>query len=197
MADVAEILIGAVIETAVAVFIGGIIYRSLGNTLGLPSPNKVLPFQRGVLMKGEEVERILGPGRHWISPKRTFFLCDVRPKPFQLNSQDIQCADGRWVRVSMRGETRIVDAARYVTASSDSLTSLYVELRRLLSKAARLQSSHIRAGDAETLTATLRKLLDQEAVRFGIAIVTLDIWELFPLYSQSTDQDEFQELPVQ
>jgi regulator of protease activity HflC (stomatin/prohibitin superfamily) len=197
MADITDLIIGGLVETALALCVGGLVYRLFGNALGLPKPNKVFPFQRGVLMKGEKVDRILEPGRHWVSPKRTILLCDVRPKPFQLNSQDVQCADGRWVRVSMRGETRIVNAARYVTESSDSLSSLYVELRRLLSKAARMQSSHIRAEDAERLTANLRELLDQEATRFGIAIISLDVWELFPLYSQGTDQDEVQELPVQ
>jgi SPFH domain / Band 7 family len=197
MADAGDAVIGALVEMAFALIMGGVIYRFICVPLGLPKQHKVLPFQRGVLMKGEKVDRILEPGTHWISPKRTFFLCDVRPKAFQLNSQDVRFADGRWVRVSLRGETRIVDAAPYVTSSSDSLSMLYVELRRLLSEAAGMQLLHHGAGDGSILTAKLRELLGQEAARLGMAVVSLDVWEMIPLYPLKTEEEDIQQLPLQ
>jgi hypothetical protein len=197
MASVTDVLMGAAVEISLAAIVLGVVYRVLGSPLGVFKLNKIQPFQRGVLMKGEVVDRVLEPGTHWIWSRRTIFLCDTRPKAFQLNLQDVRCADGLWIRVSLRGVTRVVDAVRYVTASADSLSTLYVELRRLINEAVQMQATPLRLEDTAALTASLRELLDNEASRLGMTVVSLDVWELIPLYSQQTEEDEIQQLPVQ
>jgi regulator of protease activity HflC (stomatin/prohibitin superfamily) len=192
-----DILIGTAVDGSLAVIVLGVIFRIWGGTLGIPKPNKIQPFQRGVLMKGEVVDRVLEPGTHWVSPKRTVFLCDTRPKPFQFNSQDVQAAGHIWIRVSMRGATQVVDAARYVTASSDSLATFYTELRRVLTEAAQAQSAFGRAEDKAKLAAQAHSLLEREAEALGMTVSSLDVWEVMPLYSHRADEDEVPILPVQ
>lgn len=191
-----DLLVGVTVETAFAAIVLGVVYRLWGGTLGLPKLNKIQPFQRGVLVKGEIVDRVLEPGTHWISPKRTIFLCDTRPKPFQLNSQDVQVSSDAWIRVSMNGATRIVDPARYVTASTDSLTTFYTSLRRLLTEAAKAQSFHWQADGGTMLAARMQELLEHEAEGLGLTVTSLNIWEILPLY-RGTGDIETEELPVQ
>jgi regulator of protease activity HflC (stomatin/prohibitin superfamily) len=195
MSSGTDLLVGVTVETAFAAIFLGLIYRFWGSALGLPKPNKIQPFQRGVLMKGETVDRVLEPGTHWVSPKRTIFLCDTRPKPFQLNSQDVQVSSDAWVRVSMSGATRIVDPARYVTASADSLATFYTSLRRLLTEAAQAQTFHWRSEDGDMLAERMQKLLEREAEGLGLTVTSLDVWEVLPLYPQRAR--ETPELPVQ
>ena len=197
MAGGTDQLIGVTVETVLVAIVLGVIYRLWGGVLGLPKLNKIQPFQRGVLMKGEVVDRILESGTHWISPKRTIFLCDTRPKPFQLNSQDIQAASDTWIRVSMRGATQIVDPARYVMASSDSLATLYTELRRLLTEAAQEQIFRGRAEDSVRLAVRMRELLEREAEGLGLTVASLDVWEVLPLYPRRVEDRETPVLPVQ
>jgi regulator of protease activity HflC (stomatin/prohibitin superfamily) len=197
MAGGTDLLIGVTVEAVLAAIALGVVYRLWGGALGLPKLNKIQPFQRGVLMKGEVVDRVLEPGTHWISPKKTIFLCDTRPKPFQLNSQDIQAASDTWIRVSMRGATRIVDPARYVTASSDSLATLYTELRRLLTEAAQEQIFGGRVDDSMRLATRMRELLEREAEGLGLTVASLDIWEVLQLYPRRVEERETPSLPVQ
>lgn len=192
-----DLLVGITVEIGVSVIVLGVIYRVLGSPLGIFKLTKVQPFQRGVLMKGETVERVLEPGAHWIWSRKTIFLCDTRPKPFQFNSQDVQAAGDTWIRVSMRGATQVVDPARYVTASSDSLATFYTELRRLVTVAALQQSAYGRAEDTARLAARVRELLEREAEGLGLALSSLDVWEVRPLYAQRTEEDEAPILPVQ
>lgn len=192
-----EIVIGIAVDGSLALIVLGVIYRIWGGTLGFPKPNKIQPFQRGVLMKGEVVHRVLEPGTHWVSPKRTIFLCDTRPKPFQFNSQDVQAAGDAWIRVSMRGATQVVDPARYVTASSDSLATFYTELRRLVTVAAQAQGSYGRAEDTARLAGRARELLEREAEGLGLTVASLDVWEVRPLYPQRAEEHEEPVLPVQ
>ncbi len=195
MASGPEIMAGVAVEISLAVFILGVIYRLLGRPLGYFKMNKIQPFQRGVLMSGEIVERVLEPGTHWIWSKKSILLCDTRPKPFQLNSQEVQVSSDAWVRVSMNGATKIVDAAIYVTASTDALATFYTSLRRLLTEAAKAQTFHWRSEDGDRLAERLQKLLEQEAENLGLAVTSLDVWEVLPLYPQRTR--ETPELPVQ
>jgi regulator of protease activity HflC (stomatin/prohibitin superfamily) len=159
--------------------------------------NKIQPFQRGVLMKGETVDRVLEPGAHWIWSRKTIFLCDTRPRPFQFNSQEVQAAPDAWIRVSMRGATQVVDPARFVVASSDSLATFYTELRRLVTLAAQQQTSYGRAEDTAKLAARVRELLEREGEGLGLSLSSLDVWEVQPLYAQRTKEDEAPILPVQ
>jgi regulator of protease activity HflC (stomatin/prohibitin superfamily) len=195
MASGTDLLVGVAVETCLGAIVLGVIYRVMGSPLGLFKLNKIQPFQRGVLMKGEVVDRVLEPGTHWIWSKRTIFLCDTRPKPFQLNSQDVQVSADAWVRVSMSGATKIVDPAKYVTASSDSLSTLYTSLRRLLTEAAKAQPFRWGTDDSSMLAARMQELLQREAEKLGLTVTSLDMWEILPLYPQRTRED--QELPVQ
>jgi regulator of protease activity HflC (stomatin/prohibitin superfamily) len=190
-----DMLVGAAVEISVGAILVGVIYRVMGSPLGIFKLTKIQPFQRGVLMKGEAVDRVLEPGSHWIWSRRTVFLFDTRPKPFQLNSQDIQVSADTWVRVSLNGATKILDPARFVTASSDSLSTLYTSLRRLLTEAAKAQPLRWGADDGSMLAARIRQLLQHEAETLGLTVTALDVWEIVPLYPKQAHDD--QELPVQ
>jgi hypothetical protein len=56
-------------------------------------------------------------------------LCDMRPKPFQVLSQELLTVDGMGLRMSLGGEQRIIDPALFVTESSDAFGAFYLEIR--------------------------------------------------------------------
>jgi hypothetical protein len=97
----------------------------------------------------------------------------------------------------MRGSTQIADPARFVTASADSLTAFYTELRRILTEAARENTSFLGEEGNEKFKSKLRELLEKEAEGFGLIVASLDVWEVFPLYQQQTEEGDLPSLPLQ
>lgn len=129
MATPLEIAAGVAVESVFVAVALAVLYRLWGWFFPVPKRRVVEAFQRGVVLREGRVERILSPGAHWIRPKQTLVVCDVRPTPFQVLGQELLTLDGMGVRVSVSGEYRVADPARFVSESSDSFASFYVELR--------------------------------------------------------------------
>jgi hypothetical protein len=195
MADLTDIVIGTSAEVFMAVVAAGAIYRIWGRALGLPQRNKVLPFQRGVLMKGEEPDRVLEAGSYWVSPKRTIFLCDMRPKPFHASGLEALSADGRWMRISLKGETTVSDPARYVTVSEPRAT-FYGDVRQAVHEAVGKERSGFLVGDRTALAASLELAFASYAEPLGLKVSKLEVWESMALGWHQVDASPDADLPL-
>jgi regulator of protease activity HflC (stomatin/prohibitin superfamily) len=103
MAKIAELIAVAAVELFLLAIALGVLYRIWGAVFPLPKRQVVSAFQKGVVLRGGAVERVLAPGNYLITPRRTLVLCDVRPKPFQVPAQELLTAEGAGIRVSLGG----------------------------------------------------------------------------------------------
>lgn len=181
MASPEDIVVGVTVEVFLAAMALGLIYRVWGGVFPVPKKHKVLPFQRGVVLNGEEVERVVGPGSLWITPKRTLIACDMRPKPFQLAGLELVAADGVVMRISLGVEYQIVDPSSFVTRSSDPYAAFYVELRQAIHVAAREKNSRSLMNEQNLFIARIKELVASRSTQLGIALTQLDIWEVVSL----------------
>ena len=158
-----------------------VIYRGWGWFFPVPKRRVVEAFQRGVVLREGRVEKILTPGVHWITPKRTLVVCDVRPTPFHVSGQELLTADGMGVRVTLAGEYRVANPACFVTASSDAFASFYLELRQALRlTAGEMNSSGFFSAQVQ-LVATIRELLQPKEAQLGIEMTQPDMFEAVPI----------------
>jgi regulator of protease activity HflC (stomatin/prohibitin superfamily) len=180
MESIAEIAVGVFVELILASVAGAVLFLLWGRIFGSPKRMRVLPFQMGVILRGERVLRTVGPGSYWITPKCTLALCDARSKPFQLAGIECIANDGLAVRVSLGGEYRVSDPARFVSESSDAFGAFYLDLRQSLNTAVgELSSSHFMGGHPQ-VTARMKELLVPRATQLGIELTQLDLWEALP-----------------
>jgi len=181
MSNPAEIAAGVSVEILFVALAAGVLYRVWGRVFAVPQRQVVLGFQSGVILRDGNVEKVLTPGRYWITPKQTLLLCDMRPKPFQVPGQDLITSDGMGVRMSLGGEYRISEPSAFCTESSDAYSSFYLDLRQaLLAAVGELNSDAILNGQA-LVTARVKELLIPRAAQLGIEMTQLDVWEAVPL----------------
>lgn len=176
-----EIVAGTAVEIFLIALALGILYRVWGRVFAVPQRLTVLGFQRGVVLLGDSIERVLEPGRYWITPKRTMVACDMRPKPFQVPAQALLTANKMGVRVSLSGEYRIADPGLFVTQSSDPFGAVFLELRQaLLTAVAETQSDAVLEGQPG-LIARVRELAMPRATQLGVELTQLNVWEAAPI----------------
>jgi regulator of protease activity HflC (stomatin/prohibitin superfamily) len=176
-----EIAIGVTVELFFAALAVGLLYRVWGKVFAIPKRQVVLAFQQGVVLQGGQVEKILGPGSYWITPKRSLLLCDMRMKPFQIPAQEVLSADGMGVRISLGGEYRIAKADFFVSESSDTFGAFYLEIRQALHVAVKEFSSEAIFSGQAPLTARMKELLVPRASQLGIEMTQLEVWESVPI----------------
>lgn len=176
-----QLAAGTAVELFLLALALGILYRVWGKVFAVPQRLTVLGFQRGVVLLGSQLERVVEPGRYWITPKRTLVVCDMRPKPFQVPAQALLTADKMGVRVSLAGEYRVLDPGRFVMASSDAFGSVFLELRQaLLTAIAETQSEDVLQGRSGLID-RLRELVLPRASELGIELMQLNVWEAAPI----------------
>lgn len=176
-----EVAMGVVVEIGLAAIVCGMIYRLFGNALPLPRKVVVPALHQGIVLRDAELVRIVPPGNAWVWPRQSMALCDMRPKPFQIQSQDMIAADGMGVRVSVSGEQKIIDPVAFVSQNSDSFGTFYLEMRQALRVAvSELESEAILRGQS-LVTVRMEELLVPKAAQLGIELVSLEVWEAMPL----------------
>jgi len=181
MSNAADTAAGIVLTIVLAAIFAGTIYRLWSMIFSAPQRQKILAYQSGVVLRGASTEKVLGPGLHWIKPKQTLVLCDMRPRPFQVAQQELIAADGMAVRISLGGEQRIVDAAAFVRESSDGFGTFYLELRQALRIAVADYGGDAIVADTAVLPSRIRELLVPRAAHLGLEIASLDVSEAVPL----------------
>lgn len=176
-----EVALGAVAELGIAALFAGAIYRVWGSVIGAPRRLLVPALNTAVVIKDAKVERVLQPGRYWASSKKTVLYADMRPRPFQIQSQDMIAEDGMGVRISMTGEQKVIDPGAFVTANSDSYAAFYLEVRQALRTAVTENSSETALWSQTVITDRMRELLEPRAAQLGVELTSLDVFEAMPL----------------
>ena len=178
MESAGEVAIGVSVELILAAIALGVLYRFLGRFFSVPHGQAVLSFQRGVLLHGERVEKVLQPGTYWIKPKRTLMLCDMRPKPFQVPTQELLTADRIYIRVGLVGEYRVTAPELFLTQSSDAFGVLYLDLRQALRNATNEMEGDAFLSEVTPLVTRVRELLVPRSQQPGIELVRLEVSEV-------------------
>lgn len=181
MSSVSEVAAGFGLDLLIVAVALGLLYRLWGAVLPLPRRQMIVEFQRGVVLRNGRVEKVLDTGVHWISPRRTLVVCDMRRKPFQVAGQHVLSSDGMNLRISMGGEYRIEDAAAFVTESTDAFSSFYLEICQALRIAAGEFQSEALLGSQAPLATRIRELVVPRGAQLGIEIAQLDVFETVPL----------------
>jgi regulator of protease activity HflC (stomatin/prohibitin superfamily) len=181
MSKVGELVVGSTVELFFLLLAVGILWRVWGSFLPTPQRQRILAFQRGVLLLNDKVEKVLAPGSYWVTPKRTLVVCDMRPKPFQVATQDIQAADEMLLRISLGGEYQISDPAKFVSQNSNSFDAFYLELRQALRTAAREFEGHSIIAEQSALIARVKELTIPRGDQLGVDLIQLDAWETTPI----------------
>lgn len=179
MSKTTEIIVGTIVELFLLLAALGVLYRLWGGVIG-PKRLVVPAFHRGVWVRGGVVKRVVESGSYWVSPKSSLVLCDMRPTPFQINGQEGLTSDGVSVRVSIGGALRVSNPASFVTESTNSFDSLYMEIRQALRVAmGEMSTDNIVA--AQTLLPTrLKELLAPRSSQLGVEVTHLDVHEAVP-----------------
>lgn len=181
MSSPLEIVAGITVELVFVALAIGLLYRVWGRVFAIPQRRVILPFQKGVLLQATQVVKTLDPGMYWISPKRTLFLCDMRPVPFQVPSIELLTVDKMNVRISLSGEYQITNPASFISQSSDTFAAFYLEVRRAVFTAVGELHSDSFIKEQVLLTDRVKELLVPRSAQLGLEIAQIEVWEAVPL----------------
>jgi len=177
----AEIAVGVVVELVLAAIVLSVCFLLFVRIFGGPKRGRVLPFQAGVILDGQRVIRTVGPGSHWIGLRRTLVVCDMRPKPFHIAGVECITGDGLAVRISLGGEYRVGDPAKFISESADAFGAFYLEMRHSLNNAlSEMTSSGFLSGHPQ-IVARMKELLVPKSAHLGIELTQLDLLEAIPV----------------
>jgi regulator of protease activity HflC (stomatin/prohibitin superfamily) len=192
MSTVPEIVAGTAVEVVIFGVAGGILYRVWRGASFLPQRRTLLPFNRGVVMDGERVVKVLDPGSYWIKPRQTIVPVDVRPRPFQTTPRELLTADKQGLRIRFSGDYRVVDPALFVSGTSDGHAAMYLSLEREIGRAvAELDRAEILDSQISLADRT-RERIEPRAAELGIVINHLEIADLIPIawVQRACEQDD-------
>jgi len=181
MATVVEYFAGAAVEVVIFGIAGGVLYRVWRTAAFLPQRKTLLPFNKGVLLEGERVVKVLEPGSYWIKPRQTLVPLDTRTRPFQTNIRELLTADKQGIRIRFDGEYKIVDPALFVTESRDSHAALYLAIEREIALAIpEWNRAEILTGQVATAD-RVRERVEPRAAQLGACISHLQVSDLIPI----------------
>jgi len=178
---VVEIIAGTAVEVVLAAAALGLLFRIWSRFLPMPRKHRVLSFQRGILVERSGSSKVLNPGDHWVSSKRSLLLCDMRAKPFQVATQEVSMGDGMALRMSLTGEYRVADPVIFMTENSDPFGAFYLDARQALHAASRDFDGQAVLSEPFLMTARIKELLIPRAAHLGLDITQLNVSELLPI----------------
>ncbi|MEK6397831.1 MAG: SPFH domain-containing protein [Terriglobus sp.] len=175
MTNTFDVLAGVAVELALIVLAGTVLQRILGKLSFVPARMKLLPFNRGVVLRGDAVVKVVEPGYHWVTPSQSLVPVDMRTKPFQVSARELMTADDGVIRAAFGGEYKVVDPQLYVTQSSDAFGALYVALEKVIPSAS-LDFPTEEILNSPTLFAErIVELIEPRAAQYGLRVTALEV----------------------
>jgi len=190
MDKILEITFGVLVELVLFGLALTVVYHWLGKFIALPRRVKVLPLQKGVVLASDKVVRVVDAGTHWIRPSLSVVACDLRRKPFQINSQEVVTENNAVMRISLSGECQITDPAAFVRESSDSYGSFFLDIKQALRTAAAETNNKALMSGESLLLMRIRELLVPRAAVFGLELRQLEVLEVIPAGWLDYDEDD-------
>ncbi len=145
---------------------------SLGLHVTVPAWSRAVVIRDGVLT-GER-----GPGRHRRKRRSEWHLLDLRPKFFNIPTQEVLTADGVQVRLSVVATIRIIDATAWVSNSATPLEAIYsalqVALRDRVAGMALADMSSVRS----TLLEGVEEELAEQFASIGASVTAIAVKDI-------------------
>ncbi len=180
-----DIITGTAVEAVIVAAALALIYRIWRNTSFLPQRKAIAPFNRGVILRGEQPVRVVDSGRFWLLPKESLVAVDIRPKPVQIPSHDLLTLDNQAVRVALAGEFRVADPARYVCENSNSGGAFFLALEQALPLAVAEYSLDALLRNPSVLAKRIQERVEPRAAQLGLKLTTLEVLNALALYVKS------------
>jgi len=190
MTTIPEYFAGAAVEVVIFGIAGGILYRFWKGASFLPQRKILLPFNKGVVLEGDRVIKVLDSGTHWLKPSQTIVPLDIRSRPFQTTPRELLTADKQGIRIRFDGEYKVFDAALFITESRDGYAALYLALEREIALAVaewnRAELLHGQVSPSDRV----RERVEPRAAQLGISISYLEVSDMIPIawMQQSSEQ---------
>jgi len=175
MANALDTMAGVGVELVICALAGFALQRLVGKISFLPQRLQLMPFNRGVILRGDVVEHVVEPGYRWIKPGRTLVPVDIRKKPFQVPIRELVTYDNGAIRIAFGGEYKVIDPARYVTESSDPFGALFVALDRIIPSAVVEFDTDTVVTTPTLLAERVKELIEPRAAQLGMSVVELDV----------------------
>jgi regulator of protease activity HflC (stomatin/prohibitin superfamily) len=190
LSSIPEILAATAVEVVLFGVAGGILYRVWRGAHFLPQRKTLMPFNKGVILEGEEVVKVLDPGSYWISPRQTIVPVDVRPRPFQMPLRDLLTSDRQGVRIRLHGEYKVSHAELFIRESSDGHAAFYLSLDREVALAVAECDRAELLQHPGSAADRIRERIEPRAAQLGIVLTHLDISDLLPIVWMQTALDD-------
>lgn len=190
MSSIPEMIAGAAVEVLMVGVAGGILYRVWRGAHFLPQRKTLLPFNKGVVLEGERVVKVLSPGSYWLSPRWTLVPVDVRPRPFQMLPRNLLTLDGHGVCIRLQGEYKVGEAELFIRESSDGHAAFYLSLDREIAPAIAESARGDLLQHPSVTTDRIRERIEPRAAQLGINLTHLEFSELLPIQWLQTPSED-------
>lgn len=139
----------------------------------------VYEWERALLYRRGQFERVLEPGHHVIWKRHTWVRkLDARDLTESVAGQEILTADGVTVRLSLAATYAIADPRTAITAAGDYRASLYVALQLALRDVvAKLDFDDLVAGRS-TVGAEILAASTEQARKLGVELKQVELKDL-------------------
>lgn len=138
----------------------------------------VQPWERAVVVRSGDLDRVLGAGRHRRRRREVWHLIDTRPRWLSLATQEVLTADGLQVRLSPVALFRVVDPAAWLTESDQPSAALYTLAQLALRDALTGTSLDEVLAARDGLLDGAREHLATGAARLGAELIEFHVRDL-------------------
>ena len=142
----------------------------------------VYEYQRGLLYKKGRYVATLNPGSYWISSTFSMvFAVDIRPEFITIQGQDMICADGVTVKMSLAAAFQVVDPNLAVNKTANFRGNLYLVLQMALREIVGKEKTDAILEGRAGISAKLMELASGKAEEMGLKLISADVKDMmFP-----------------
>jgi regulator of protease activity HflC (stomatin/prohibitin superfamily) len=174
-----DLIIGVLVELSILSFAVAVLYRLMAGKFLFPKRESVLPYQSGVIVKGDQVMRIVSPGPCWIRPRERLVLCDIRPRPLELSNFEVFTNDGAIIRLNLSAEYKVSNPATFMVASTHAADALVSQMRRAIVSSARAIDSATLISAPDVLASRIANAMLEPATKFGFTVSSVQVWDAY------------------
>lgn len=174
-----DLITGILLDLSIFGFAVAVIYRVLGGKFLLPKRESVLPYQNGVIVRGDQVLRVVPPGACWVRPKERVVLCDIRPRPLEISNFEVFSGDGAIVRLNLSAEYKVSDPAVFMIASTHAADALVSQMRRVIVTSARVLDSATIMSAPDVLANKIVDQMPEPARKLGFSVSSVQVWDAY------------------
>jgi regulator of protease activity HflC (stomatin/prohibitin superfamily) len=142
----------------------------------------VYEYQRALLYKKGRYVATLDAGSYWLSSRFSMiFPVDIRPEFITIQGQDMLCADGVTVKMSLAAAFQVVDPNLAVNKTANFRGNLYLVLQMALREIVGKEKTDALLEGRVAVSSNLMELASGKAEEMGLKLISADIKDMmFP-----------------